>query len=210
MLKLLRLALIVGGAFLLVANIEPYIAVTRLIFNDASAVNVCADLQSVPFVGGLLHWGCNLIGGVIYGLSGFLVWLIFQLIELLPIANSFNVPFLSRMLGRMKAAPQEAEEESDREALRKVKQRHNTVVERSLGALLTFSWVMYIVDLLLMAWLYKPLNELGELDAMALVRCLLGVFGVELVVLAITLINNVIAPGKASYTTTRHQAAREY
>lgn len=210
MLKLLRLALIVGGLFMLVANIEPYIALTKLIFTNGSGVDVCDTIRGTPFVGGILAWGCGLLAGIVYSLGGFLVWLIFQLIELLPIANSFNVPFLSRMLGRMKAAPQEAEEESDREALRRVKQRHNTVVERSLGALLTFSWVMYLVDLLLMSWLYKPLNELGELDIMALVRCLLGVFGVELVILAITLINNVIAPGKASYTTTRHQEAREY
>jgi len=213
MLKLLRFVLIVAGAFLLFANIEPYAELVKLIFTDPSspvANNICTDLQTTWFIGPILGWGCGLVTSFLTGLGGFICWLLFQLIELLPIANAFNIPFLSRMLNRMKAAPQEAESESDRESVRKVKQRHNTVVERSLGALLTFSWVVYIVDLLLMSWLYQPLSPLGELNVMGLIRVLLGVFGVELVVLAIALLNNIIDPKSVQFGTAQQREVKEY
>jgi len=212
MLKILKFLLIVGGAFLLVANIEPYIAVTRLVFegDGRNAVDVCAQFQGIPFIGGILAGGCGFIGATIYSLAGFIVWAVFQIVELLPIANSFQVPFLSGVLAKMQNAPQVDVNERDREAVRRVKQKHNTIVERSLGALLTFSWVMYLVDLLLMSWLYSPLNELGELNWMALVRVLLGVFGVELVILGLTLVNNVIDPKSVKFQTSDRKPVREY
>lgn len=212
MLKILQFLLIVAAAFLLVANIEPYIAVTRLVFegDGQNAINVCDQLRPIPFIGGLLGGGCELLGAFIYAISGFIVWAVFQIIELLPIANSFQIPFLSGVLAKMQAAPQVDENASDRKAVRHVKRKHNTIVERSLAALLTFAWVMYLVDLALMCWLYSPLNELGELNWMALVRVLLGVFGVELVILGLTLVNNVIDPKSIKFQTSDRQEIREY
>lgn len=210
MLRVLQILLLVAGAFLLVGNIEPYIAITRMVFTDTNSVDVCSSLTSIPFIGGILNWVCGLIGGVIFGLSGFIVWAVFQIIELLPIANAFNIPFISRMLHRFQSAPQVEESERDRESVRRLKRKHNTVMERSLNALLTFSWVMYIVDLLLMSWLYSPLSELGDLNWMALVRTLLGVFGVELVVLGLSLINNILDPQSIRYGRADHRPVREY
>jgi hypothetical protein len=210
MLKLLKFLLIIGGAMLLFANIEPYIAVTRLVFSDSTSIDICGELRPIPFIGGIIAGGCGLVGATIYGLAGFLVWGIFQIIELLPIANSFNIPFLSNLINRLQKAPQVAEEERDRDAVKQAKRQHNTVVERSLAVLLTFSWVMYVLDLILMCWLYSPLNSIGELNPMALVRVLLGVFGVELVIMGLTLINNIIDPGSIKYPTSDKKTVREY
>ncbi len=210
MLKLLKFLLIIAGAFLLVANIEPYIAVTRLIFGNASAIDVCAEFRPIPFIGGFLQSGCGFLGAIIYSLAGFIVWAIFQIVELLPIANSFNIPFLSNLLSRMQKAPQVDEQWHDRESVRRIKQKHNSIVERSLGALLTFSWVMYLLDLGLMSWLYSPLSESGELNVMALVRVLLGVFGVEVVILGLTLISNIIDPQSIKYQQAQQKPVREY
>lgn len=210
MLRILQFLLLIAGAFLLFANIEPYIAITKLVFTDSNGMDVCTTLSFIPFVGRLFAWACGLVAGTIYGLSGFIVWAVFQLIELLPIANAFNIPFLSRMVQRFQSAPQVQEEQSDRAAVRQVKRRHNTVMERSLNALLTFSWVMYLLDLGLMSWLYTPLSELGDLDWMALIRTLLGVFGVELVVLGLTLINNIIDPATIQFAKSATKPVREY
>ncbi len=233
MLKLLKFLLIIAGAFLLVANIEPYIAVTRMIFGGSSGIDVCAELRPLPFIGGFLQSGCGFLGATIYVLSGFIVWAIFQIVELLPIANSFNVPFLSGVLAKMQKAPQVEEDERaevaevrvkkgrrylkerkerkrDRPAVAKAKKKLNTVVERSLGALLTFSWVMYLLDLALMSWLYSPLSEIGELNLQALMRVLLGVFGVEVVILGLTLITNIIDPQSIKYQQASQKPVKEY
>jgi hypothetical protein len=210
MLKLLKILLIIAGGFLIFANIEPYIAVTRLIFGGSSGIDVCAELRPLPFIGGLLQGGCGFLGAIIYSLSGFIVWAIFQIVELLPIANSFNIPFLSNLLSRMQKAPQVDEYWSDRDSVRQIKQKHNSVVERSLGALLTFSWVMYLLDFALMSWLYSPLSETGELDIKALMRVLLGVLGVEVVILGLNLISNIIDPTRINYQQAQQKPAREY
>ena len=234
MLRLLKFLLMIAGAFLLVANIEPYIAVTQLIFGGGDkGVDTCDLLGYLPFVGGLLKGGCGLLGLTIYVLSGFIVWAIFQIVELLPIANSFNVPFLSGVLAKLQKAPQVDENEGsvvaevrvkkgkrvlteskerkgDRPAVAKTKRKLNTVVERALGALLTFSWVMYLLDLGLMSWLYSPLSETGELDIKALMRVLLGVFGVEVVILGLTLITNIIDPQSVKYQQAQQKPVREY
>jgi hypothetical protein len=210
MLRFLQFLLILGGAVLLVANIEPYIAVTALVFGTATGANVCAQLSGIAFVGGLFAWACGLIGSTIASISGFLVWATFQTLELLPIANRFNIPFLSNLVSKLEASKQIETIEGDRAAVKTVKERHNTVVERSLSALLTFSWLTYFVDLALMSWLYKPLNEIGELNPMGLVRVLLGVFGVEIVVLGCTLINNVLDPDKVRYRPASKKPAIEY
>ena len=210
MLKLLKFLLIIAGAFLVVSNIEPYISVTQLIFSDTKGVDTCDVLGFMPFVGGIFQGVCGFLGAIIYSLAGFIVWAIFQLVELLPIANSFNIPFLSNLLSRMQKAPQVDEEERDRAAVRRIKQRHNSIIERSLGALLTFSWVMYLLDLGLMSWLYSPLNETGELDIKALMRVLLGVFGVEIVILGLTLISNIIDPQSIKYQQAQQKPVREY
>lgn len=210
MLRILQILLLIAGAFLLAANIEPYIAITKLVFTDGNGIDVCDTLTFIPFIGRIFAWGCGLVAGIIYGLSGFIVWAVFQIIELLPIANAFNIPFLSRMVQRFQTAPQVEEDQRDRESLRRVKRRYNTVMERSLNALLTFSWVMYILDLGLMSWLYTPLSELGDLDWMALVRTLLGVFGVELVVLGLTLINNILDPQSIKFAKSETKPIREY
>ena len=211
MLRLLKYLLLAAGGLLLIVNIEPYIAVTQLIFSDkTSGVDVCSTIGGMPFVGGILKGGCGLIGEVAYALAGFVVWAIFQIVELLPIANSFNIPFLSNLLGRMQTAPQVQEGESDRDAVRRIKKKHNSIVERSLGALLAFSWVMYLLDLGLMSWLYSPLSETGELDIKALARVLLGVFGVEVVILGLTLISNIIDPQSIKYQQAQQKPVREY
>ena len=211
MLRLLKFLLMIAGAFLLVANIEPYIAVTQLIFGGKQqGINVCSVLGVLPFVGGIFNGICGFVGAVIYSLAGFIVWAIFQIVELLPIANSFNIPFLSNLLSKMQTAPQVDEEERDRDAVRRIKKKHNSIVERSLGALLTFSWVMYLLDLGLMSWLYSPLSETGELNITALARVLLGVFGVEVVILGLTLISNIIDPQSIKYQQASQKPVREY
>lgn len=211
MLKILKFLLIIGGAMLLFANIEPYIALTRMVFaSSGSGVDVCREVGGVPFIGGILAWGCGLIGATIYSLAGVLVWAVFQLVELLPIAHNYNVPFLSGLLQKLQTAPQVAESDGDRAAIAQVKRKHNTVIERSLSTLLTFSWVIYALDLVLMSWLYSPLNEMSELNPMALVRVLLGVFGVELVILGLTLINNIIDPKSIKHPTSDKKPVREY
>ena len=210
MLKLLKFLLIIAGAFLVVSNIEPYISVTQLIFSDTKGVDTCDVLGFMPFVGRIFQGVCGFLGAIIYSLAGFIVWAIFQIVELLPIANSFNILFLSNLLSKMQTAPQVDEEERDRDAVKRLKQKHNSIVERSLGALLTFSWVMYLLDLGLMSWLYSPLNEIGELDIKALMRVLLGVFGVEIVVLGLTLISNIIDPQSIKYQKAEQKPVREY
>lgn len=211
MLKFLRILLFVAAGFLLVANIEPYIAATGLIFGKSSVGNVCSTISGVAFVGGILGWICTALGSIVGGLAGFLVWAIFQAIEILPIATWFNVPFISGMLRKLQGAPQVSVDESDRESVAVMKQRHNTVVERSLSTLLAFSWLVYLVDLALMCWLYSPLNEMGEVNWAALARTLLGVFGVEIIVLAISLLDNIIDPKTIQYRSSRHQPeVKEY
>lgn len=210
MLKLLKFLLVLAGAALLFANIEPYIRVTELIFQGSTGMDVCSPISKFPFVGGVLNAGCGFIGAFILASAGYLVWAIFQLVELLPIANSFNVPFLSGLLAKMQRSPQVAEGECDRDAVKRIKKRHNSIVERSLGALLTFSWIMYVLDLALMSWLYQPLNEIGELNIQALVRVLLGVFGVEVVILAMTLINNIIDPKSIQFPQAEQKPVKEY
>ena len=211
MLRLLKFLLMIAGGFLLVANIEPYIAVTQLIFGGKDeGINVCSVLGVLPFVGGIFNGLCGFVGAIIYSLAGFIVWAIFQLVELLPIANSFNIPFLSNLLSRMQKAPQVDEYWGDRDSVRRIKQKHNSVVERSLGALLTFSWVMYLLDFALMSWLYSPLSETGELDIKALMRVLLGVLGVEVVILGLNLISNIIDPTRINYQQAQQKPAREY
>lgn len=210
MLRLLKFLLLLGGGFLLLANIEPYISLTQLIFGTTTTVDVCAQLRPFPFLGGMLAGGCSVIGTAIFSISGFIVWAVFQLIELLPICNSFNVPFLSGVLHKLQNAPQVEEKEGDRLAVQKAKRKFNTTVERSLSALLTFAWVMYLVDLALMSWLYSPLNEIGELNWMALIRVLLGVFGVELVILGVTLISNIIDPASVKFAKSETKPVREY
>ena len=235
MLRLLKFLLIIAGAFLVFSNIEPYIAVTQLIFSGSSGVDVCSTIGGMPFVGGIFQGVCGFLGAIIYSLAGFIVWAIFQIVELLPIANSFNIPFISNVLAKLQNAPQvKVEEEeraataevrvkrgtryltenreskSDRPAVAKTKKKLNTVVERSLGALLTFSWVMYLLDLGLMSWLYSPLSETGELDIKALMRVLLGVFGVQIVILGLTLISNLIDPESIQYQRAEQKPVREY
>ena len=225
--------MIIAGAFLVVSNIEPYISVTQLIFSDTKGVDTCDVLGFMPFVGGIFRGVCGFFGAVIYSLAGFIVWAIFQIVELLPIANSFQIPFISGVLAKLQNAPQvQVEEEDrplreirdmdgkryipesallkDRPAIAKTKKKLNTVVERSLGALLTFSWVMYLLDLGLMSWLYSPLSETGELDIKALMRVLLGVFGVEIVILGLTLISNIIDPESIQYQRAEQKPVREY
>jgi hypothetical protein len=210
MLRFLQFLLILGGAVLLVANIEPYIAVTGLVFGTATGANVCRQLTGIAFLGGILSWGCGLIASTISSLSGFLVWATFQTLELLPIANRFNIPFLSNLVNKLEASKQIETTEGDRAAVKTAKERHNSVIERSLQALLTFSWLTYFVDLALMSWLYKPLNEIGELNFTGLVRVLLGVFGVEVVVLGCTLINNLLDPTRIPYRTAAKKPVIEY
>ena len=69
---------------------------------------------------------------------------------------------------------------------------------------------MYLLDLALMSWLYSPLNEIGELDIKALMRVLLGVFGVEIVILGLTLISNIIDPESIQYQRAEQKPVREY
>ena len=233
MLRLLKFLLIIAGAFLVFSNIEPYISVTQLIFSGSSGTDVCSTIGGMPFVGGIFQGVCGFLGAIIYSLAGFIVWAIFQLVELLPIANSFNIPFISGVLAKLQKAPQVDEDEragvaevrvkkgkryltekrerkSDRPAVAKTKKKLNTVVERSLGALLTFSWVMYLLDLGVMSWLYSPLSETGELDIKALMRVLLGVFGVEIVILGLILISNIIDPESIQYQRASQKPVREY
>jgi len=208
MLKLLKFLLIVGGFALIFSNVEPYLQVTALLFQGAT--DVCLPLQGFPFIGGILRAVCGFGGSIIVAGGGWLVWLVFQVIEVLPIANAFSIPFLSSLLGRLQNAPQVGKNAGDREAVAQVKDRGNTIVERSLGALLTASWIFYILDLLLMAWLYKPLNEIGELNLVGLVRTLLGVFGVEVIILGVTLIDNVIDPKRIKFQEAQEKKVREY
>ena len=233
MLRLLKFLLIIAGAFLVFSKIEPYIAVTQLIFSGSSGVDVCSTIGGMPFVGGIFQGVCGFLGAIIYSLAGFIVWAIFQLVELLPIANSFNIPFISGVLAKLQKAPQVDEDEragvaevrvkkgkryltekrerkSDRPAVAKTKKKLNTFVESSLGALLTFSWVMYLLDLGVMSWLYSPLSETGELDIKALMRVLLGVFGVEIVILGLILISNIIDPESIQYQRAEQKPVREY
>ena len=105
MLRLLKYLLLAAGGLLLIVNIEPYIAVTQLIFSDkTSGVDVCSTIGGMPFVGGILKGGCGLIGEFAYALAGFVVWGIFQIVELLPIANSFQIPFISGVLAKLQNA----------------------------------------------------------------------------------------------------------
>ena len=210
MLKLLKFLLILAGAALLFANIEPYIRVTELIFQGSTGTDACSAIKGFPFIGGILNGFCGFIGAIILASAGYLVWAIFQLVELLPIANSFNVPFLSGLLSRMQKSPHVDEDSGDRDSVRRIKQKHNTVVERSLGALLAFSWVMYLLDFALMSWLYSPLSETGELDIKALVRVLLGVLGVEIVILGLNLVNNIIDPQSIKYQQAHQKPVKEY
>ena len=69
---------------------------------------------------------------------------------------------------------------------------------------------MYLLDLGLMSWLYSPLSETGELDIKALMRVLLGVFGVEIVILGLTLISNIIDPESIQYQRAEQKPVREY
>jgi len=208
MLKLLKFLLIVGGFALLFSNVEPYLQATEILFQGSA--DVCVPLQGFPFIGGILGAVCGFGASIIIAAGGWLVWLIFQAIELLPIANAFSIPFLSSILRKLQNAPQVSRDAGDRESVTRIKDRGNTVVERSLSALLTASWIFYILDLLLMAWLYKPLNEVGDLNAVGLVRTLLGVFGVEIVILGVTLIDNVIDPKSIKFQEAQEKKVREY
>jgi len=208
MLKLLKFLLIVGGFALVFSNVEPYLQVTALLFRGAT--DVCVPIKGFPFIGGILSSICGFGASVIIASGGYLLWAIFQIIELLPIANSFSIPFLSGLLGRLQNAPQVGKDAGDREAIAQVKDRGNTIVERSLGALLTASWIFYILDLLLMAWLYKPLDEIGDLNIVGLVRTLLGVFAVEVIILGVTLIDNVIDPKRIKFQEAQEKKVREY
>ena len=208
MLKLLKFLLIVGGFALMVSNIEPYLQVVELLFRGA--IDVCKPIQGFPFIGGILSSICRFAASIIIASGGYLLWAVFQIIELLPIANSFSIPFLSGLLGRLQNAPQVGNDAGDRDAIVQVKKRGNTIVERSLGALLTASWIFYILDLLLMAWLYKPLNEVGDLNIVGLVRTLLGVFATEVIVLGVMLIDNVIDPKSIKFQEAQEKKVREY
>lgn len=211
MLKLLRLLLIIATGCLLFASIEPYIELVKLIFGTAGAEKVCGTIGGIWFIGRYMEWGCNAIGSIIGGLAGVLLWAIFQSIELLPIATYFHVPFISGIVQKFQNAPQVEVKTDDRESLVKIKKRHNTVTERSLGVLISFSWVVYIVDFLLMSWLYSPLDVNGDINWAGLARVLLSVAGVELLVLAIVLLNNVIDPASVRYQSTKYQReVKEY
>jgi len=208
MLKLLKFLLIVGGFALMVSNIDPYLRVTELLFQGAG--DVCKPIQGFPGIGDFLVSGCRFVASIIIACGGYLLWIIFQIIELLPIANNYSIPFLSGLLGRLQNAPQVSKDAGDRDAIVQVKKRGNTIVERSLGALLTASWIFYIIDLLLMAWLYKPLNEIGDLNIIGLVRTLLGVFATEVIILGILLIDNVIDPRRIKFQEAQQKNVREY
>ena len=209
MLKFLRILLYIGAGALLLVNIEPYIAVTKLVFPDAAGGGVCGQLRYFPFLGGMAGWVCDLIAAAIYSLGGVIVWATFQTIELLPIAANFYIPFLSNYLTKLETAPQALPTPEDRESVKKVKKKLNTYVERSLSTLLAVSWIMYIADLALMCWLYSPLNRLSELQPIALIRTLLGVFGVELVIMGITLINNILDPSTIKHPKAVQREGRE-
>jgi len=192
----------------MVSNIDPYLRVTELLFQGAG--DVCKPIQGFPGIGDFLVSGCRFVASIIIACGGYLLWIIFQIIELLPIANNYSIPFLSGLLGRLQNAPQVSKDAGDRDAIVQVKKRGNTIVERSLGALLTASWIFYIIDLLLMAWLYKPLNEIGDLNIIGLVRTLLGVFATEVIILGILLIDNVIDPRRIKFQEAQQKNVREY
>ena len=192
----------------MVSNIDPYLRVTELLFQGAG--DVCKPIQGFPGIGDFLVSGCRFVASIIIACGGYLLWIIFQIIELLPIANNYSIPFLSGLLGRLQNAPQVSKDAGDRDAIVQVKKRGNTIVERSLGALLTASWLFYIIDLLLMAWLYKPLNEIGDLNIIGLVRTLLGVFATEVIILGILLIDNVIDPRRIKFQEAQQKNVREY
>ena len=211
LLKILMWLLIAALGALLVANIPPYIEATNLVFSVAGSTgkSICQQLGMFPFAGGVMAWGCEIVSKVLISMGGFLVWAIFQVVELLPIVTYFNVPFLTGLVSRLQTAPQASIDASDRDSVIRAKKRLNSVIERSLSFLLTFSWVMYLVDLALMCWLYSPINKLGNLQPLALGRVLVGVFGVEVCILIISALSNVLDQNSIQNPTAQQRPTRQ-
>lgn len=210
LLVLLKWSLVLAAVILMAINIAPYIFVVREFAKSLQADVVCRQAGMLPFLGPFLAGGCNLIGSVFYATSGFLLWWAFQAFELVPIASRFNVPFMSGILKKMEEAPQVPENEADRGAVVRIKAGINTVSDRSYDALMRFSWLVYAFDLALMCWLYPPLQRTGEFNFVAFTLVLLGVFGVELVLGLLTILNNVIDPTSIQHQTAKQREVKEY
>lgn len=210
LLLLIKVALFLAAAVLMALSIAPYIFLVRQFSQTLQGDVICSQLGLTPFIGPALQTGCGTVGTIFYVGGGFLVWWIFQSLELVPIASKFNVPAMRGMLRRMQDAPQVPESEGDRPAVAKLKREINSVSERSFNQLLRWSFLVYAIDLVLMCWLYPPLSPTGEFNFVAFALVILGVFGVELILGLLTIINNVIDPSAIAHPTARGREVKNY
>lgn len=210
LLLLIKVALFLAAMVLMAVSIAPYIFLVRQFAQTLQGGVICSQLGIMPFIGPALQSGCNVIGTIFYVAGGFLVWWIFQSLELVPIASKFNVPAMRGMLRRMQDAPQVPESDGDRPAVAQLKREINSVSERSFNQLLRWSFLVYALDLVLMCWLYPPLSPTGEFNFVAFVLVILGVFGVELILGLLTIINNVIDPSAIAHPTARGREVKNY
>lgn len=209
--RVLRILLWFGAGGLILANISPYIQVARLVFADSGGNLLCTQLGVLPLVGGILRWACSGGARIVWGLGGVILWAIVQTIELLPIMDNFDIPTQLGFIKKSQDQPTVKINESDGEKLKRAKEKLNSTTDRSHTALVIISILVYMADVWMMFfWLYPPVNKLGGLDPGALIRAFLSVFGTELILLLIVLVNNVIDPTAVKNPLGKSRPAQDY
>lgn len=207
-LKVLRVFLYIFAVGVLIANLDAYDSLIRMLLPISG--DACQKMARFPLLGQVLQWGCFALVDAAIASLGFVAWAVIQLIELLPIAANYNLPFIGRIIQRIQGAPKVQIEGADSAEVRRWKRKYNTATERSLTFLNWFACATYIADLWAMFALYTPFTRTGGVDGLALGRVLLGVFGVEVILVAITFLNNVIDPSSIKFPTAKQKPVREY
>lgn len=206
----IQFTLYVFAGVLLVLNIPPYIALIQKIAERVNADIVITQAELIPGIGPAIASMFSVAGMVIYSLSGFALWFLFQAVELYPIMSHLNIPFMRGMLRRLQQSPQVPLKPGDRPSVTKLKKRINRAVEDNHGLLLKVCWAFFGIDFLLMYWLYPPVSETGAVDVTSWLVIFFGVFGVELIAGLLTMINNVLDPSSVEFQTAKTREVKKY
>jgi hypothetical protein len=180
-------------------NTKPYVEFVRLFLaEDGLASPVIQLFAKLPLIGGIIGF----FSGTVTGLLGLLLWLMIQMIEILPLV-------LKRNRSLMRSYIQDAQSdcfevyEHDDPFLAKLKEAYNMIPTKTVRQIRKLSLLVYALDFCICVWIYPPVSGgfdsfmlilgTGQLSQLNIFNCILllsSLFAIEAILIVLFVVGD--------------------
>lgn len=185
----LKAAIIAIVLAAIVLNVTPYVEFIKWIFQPVTNSALVDGLLSIPLLGGAIIW----FAGALTVIIGFLLWSLFQILELLPSMLTKDRETIETIIDRIDAQDYLTIKDSDLPLVAELKQRYNEMPTKFLVDARKAKVVAYVLDFLLCITQYPPIQggidriwvflaapSMADVDWLNLLFCAITLFTVEI------------------------------